>query len=98
MTGMSNPAGRPVMSARSAAKPPQDVPTTTTWYATEGMPVVSSDLPIDLLTCVQSFVAWLVLGELEGLLAAQAEHAEPDETVVKERMHAVLQVLVEIDV
>src|SRR5262245_65549642 len=57
----------------------------------------SGDLPVDLFGRIEPFVARVVLREFHGLLVSEAEHAEPDQAVVEQRVDVVLQVLVEID-
>src|SRR5947207_4419151 len=96
--GRSYSGGNVATSPRRAASPPHDVPTTTTRYATVADPGSSSpDFAVDLFCGIESLVAGFVSRELQRLLAAQAEHAKPHEAVIKERVHAVLQILVEID-
>src|SRR5687768_8802457 len=95
--GSLKAAGNPPMSTRRAASPPQDAPIIASSYPRPFSRAPSADLSVDLLTRVHAFVARLVLRELQRLLAPQAEHPEPDEAVIKQRMHAVLQVLVEVD-
>src|SRR5881227_1462383 len=94
---MRKSAGKPPTSSRRAFSPPQDVPTTAIEYATMERRNELFHLSIHLLARMQLLVARLVLRESQRLLRPQREDAEHRQALIKQRVHAILQLAIEID-
>src|SRR5256885_8374364 len=57
----------------------------------------SRDLPVELLSLVEGFVALLERTEVDRFLVSEREDPEVDEAPVEELVNVILQVLVEVD-
>src|SRR5204863_9649391 len=89
--GTGRSSGRPPSTTPRARTPPHDAP-----MAMIPRPM-SGDLPVETLGLVEGLVRLALAGELEAFSAPQPEDAEVGQALVKELLHVLLQVAVEVD-
>src|SRR5436190_8758550 len=89
--GTGRSSGRPPSTTPRARTPPHDAP-----MAMIPQPM-SGDLPVETLGLVEGLVGLALAGELEVFSAPQPEDAEVGQALVKELLHVLLQVAVEVD-